>query len=58
MKFSPLRKDRLLPAESHQMVCLVLLDAFDMIIQDSKILSKGFSDASFLSYEGVAKCDG
>ena len=55
--FAPDGEARILPPEGHQSVCLGMLDAYDIVIQHCQWLSKGFSNASFLKYEGIAECN-
>ena len=45
-KFAPKGKERVLPSESHQIVCLGMLDGFDIAVEDMRFLQKGFVDVS------------
>ena len=56
-RFAPDDEACILPIESHGLVCLGMLDAYDIVIQDCQWLSKGFSDATFFKYEGIAECN-
>ena len=57
-KFAPKGKERLLPSESHRILCLGILDGFDIVVEEVSFLQKGFACVSFLFFEGVAECEG
>ena len=56
-RFAPKGEAHILLTKSHQLVCLGMLEAYDIVIQDYQWLSKGFFDASFVKCEGIAECN-